>query len=291
MDSEVTEELAIGPANNVVAERLADAPGWEEYSARLRDTLWKVVNTTGVESLEVADLLVPEPLPSRCSSLRNGVKLNPAEAIGMIIDMLAGVSPYCRFMAPGLHVAAGYNGYVNIFISRDSADKLADLERKELCLQWCNRAPYSPDDIQLVEASADGGFWTSIRSAAEAAVVLLCERWAHGDYGCNWFLLNPNNIDEIIRSVQPRSLLCVAIDPDLHLNPALLKEDFTAFGAPLIPGRLRYSAYHWGANDLQELLDQGMAFMIATSDLRELCAVVPDTDGVVRGVWESVRLD
>ncbi|WP_336210131.1 hypothetical protein [Nonomuraea sp. LPB2021202275-12-8] len=285
MDSEVTEELVVGPADDAVAERLADAPGWEEYSARLRDTLWKVVKTTGVESLEVADLRVPEPLPTRHSSLRNGVELDLAGAIKMVVDMLAGVSPYCDFTAPGLHIAIGYNGYVNIYMTRGSADKLADLGREALRLQWCNRVPDFPDDIQIVEASADDSFWTSIRSAAETAVVLLCERWAHGDYGCNWFLLNPDNIDEICQSVQPRSLLCVAIDPDLHLNPALKEEDFTAFRAPLTPGRLTYAAHHWGVDDLQELVDQGMNFMVATSDLRELSAVVPDADGVVRGVW------
>ncbi|MGP3910070.1 hypothetical protein [Nonomuraea sp. 10N515B] len=284
MDREVTEELIVGPADDAVAEHLADAPGWEEYSARLRDTLWKVVKTTGVESLEVGNLLVPEPLPTRHSTLRNGVELGPAEAISMVVDMLAGASPYCRFTAPGLQISVGFNGYVSIYITRDSADKLADLGREVLRLQWCNRMPDFPDAGRLVEASADDIFWTSIRSVVETAVVLLCERWAHGDYGCNWFLLNPDNINEIRQSVQPRSLLCVAIDPDPHLNPALMEEDFTAFRAPLTSGRLTYAAYHWGADDLKELADQGMNFMIATSDLRE-SAVVPDADGVVRGVW------
>uniref|UniRef100_UPI003F49752D hypothetical protein n=1 Tax=Nonomuraea sp. CA-252377 TaxID=3240003 RepID=UPI003F49752D len=283
----MTEELTIGPADSDIAERLADAPAWGDYVTKLRDMLWKVVNTTGTASLEVVDLLVPEPLPETYSTLRNGVQLDPEQVISMVENMLAGVPPYCRFNAPRLHISVGYNGNVNIFVNRDSADRLAHLEGGVLSMRWNSRTPDFPGGIKLVDASADDKFWTSIKSAAETAPVLLCERWAFGAYGCDWFLLTPANINDVSRSVQPRSLLRSAIDPDLHINPALLGEDFTAFRAPLAPGRLQYAAFHWGVDDPQELVDQGLDLMICASDLRGPHAVVPDADGVVRGVWEA----
>ncbi|MEU0951194.1 hypothetical protein ABZ353_02285 [Streptomyces niveus] len=56
--------------------------------------------------------------------------------------------------------------------------------------------------------------------------------------------------------------------------------------APLPQGELAYRNYPGGADTLSEVTD-GFSLMLADAALGDWCAVVPDTDGVARGQWET----
>ncbi|MFB7345109.1 hypothetical protein ACFCZ6_34205 [Streptomyces hydrogenans] len=85
----------------------------------------------------------------------------------------------------------------------------------------------------------------------------------------------------------PRSLVGVAVVPELNLRADLLDEDFTAFAAPLPHGEPTHRNYPGGADTLSEVTRDGFSLMLADETLGDWCAVVPDADGVARGQWEN----
>lgn len=287
MDSEMTTEIVVSPRHESVRADLAEARGWSAYASELRSVLEVVIDTSGVGTLEVGELLVSQPLPDRHSRLRNGLEINPAEAMDLVVGMAAGCGPYCRLTGAGrLRIESGWDGAVHLSVTSNVANELVGLRALDLTLERRIAAPEPADVSRPVDAAADDAFWAAVQAAA-GGVTLLCERWAHGAYGCRWFRVTPGNAAEVAEAVRPRSLLCVVADPDLGLEPGLLDDDFTAFQAPLTPGELAYRAYPGGADDLAEVTDGGFSFMLEDSALVSWCAVVPDPDGVVRGQWED----
>ncbi|MEU4392802.1 RHS repeat-associated core domain-containing protein [Kribbella sp. NPDC023855] len=123
------------------------------------------------------------------------------------------------------------------------ADRFAD--ELNLFLEWRTSDLDPEEESELVDDAVNDEFWSSVRAAADG-LVLLCERWAHGAYGCRWFRVTAGNVAEVAQAERPRSLLCVVANPDLRLDAGLLDEDFTAFEAPLMPGQLSYRAYPGG---------------------------------------------
>jgi hypothetical protein len=246
-----------------------------------------VIGKSDVDSLEVGELLVGLPLPDGRSSLRNGVELSPSEAIDLIEGMVAGRGPYCRLSMPGrLHVESGWDGAVHLFVMPSVAADLVGLHSRDVSLQWRHAAPELVDLSNPVDAVADESFWDAVREVSERTT-LLCERWAHGAYGCRWFRVARENVGEVARVVSPRSLLCVITEPELQPNPGALEDDFTAFMAPLLPGELVHQAYPGGADSLSDVIGAGFSYMLADSGMGDWCAVVPDADGVNRGQWEN----
>ncbi|GAA3447995.1 hypothetical protein Pve01_63640 [Planomonospora venezuelensis] len=249
--------------------------------------LERVITASGVDVLEVGDLIVNQPLPEKYSRLRNGLEIETAEAVDLAVGMAVGDGPYCRLSKEGrLRVETGWDGNMHLYMTSRLANDLTGLHGRELSLDWCTAAPEPVDAPRLVDAAADDRFWATVQAATKS-VILLCERWAYGAYGCRWFRVTPENAAEIAYAVRPRSLLCVVADPDLRIEPALLDDDFTSFKAPLSPGELAYRAYPFGADDLSEVTAEGFSLMLRESELSKWCAVVPDSDGVVRGQWED----
>ncbi|MEU2429896.1 hypothetical protein ABZ611_10305 [Streptomyces sp. NPDC007861] len=255
--------------------------------ADLRRLLGVVVEQCGADRLEVTELLVSQPLPDRYWRLRNGIQVNPVEAIDLAERMAAGLGPYCQLVASGrLRVESGWDGAIHLSMDPAVANSLTGLTGDSLSLEWRASEPDPEEELSLVDDVVDDEFWNSVRVAA-GGLVLLCERWAHGAYGCRWFRVTEGNVAGVARAVWPRSLLCVVVDPDVRLDAGVLDEDFTAFEAPLTPGQLMYRAYPGGADSLSEVTDRGLSFMLADAVLGGRCAVVPDSDGVVRAAWES----
>ncbi|MFB8442545.1 hypothetical protein ACFC7A_26200 [Streptomyces niveus] len=280
-------ELIISPRGENVRAQLADAPAWSAYVTELRRVLLMAIEKSDVAFLEVGELLVSEPLPARFSHLRNGLEVRPVDAVDLVEEMVAGRGPYCRLLMPGrLHVEPGWDGAVHIYVRPSVAVDLGELGGGEAGFRWRDATPEPVDVSKLVDAVADEGFWSALRETAEG-VTLLCERWAHGVYGCRWFRVAPGNVTELARLVRPRSLLRSISAPDLRPKPEILEEDFTAFAAPLVPGELRYKAYPGGADSLSEVVTAGFPFVLADEVSGNRYAVVPDLDGVVRGQWEK----
>jgi hypothetical protein len=291
VDREVVTELIAGPRDENVRDALDEAKGWGSYAAELRGVLGAVIEASGTGTLEVGELLVGRPLPDELSALRNGMEVSPQEAMDLAVGMAAGRGPYCVLAgADQLRIESGWNGFVHLFITPQVADRVAGLHGDDVSLEWRTAAPEPADESRIVDNPADAEFWAAVRTAA-AELTLLCERWAHGAYGCRWFRVTSENSAEVAGAVRPRSLLCVVSDPELRLNTDLLDDDFTAFKAPLTPGELTYRSFPGGADTLSEITDEGFAFMLQDAALENWRAVVPDSDGVVRGSWEDFRED
>lgn len=283
----MTAELVVSPSDQHVRASLAEAPAWSAYAADLRRLLNVVIEECGADHLEVSELLVSEPLPDRYWRLRNGILASPVEAIDLAERMAAGFGPYCRLITPGrLRVESGWDGAIHLTMDPAVANSLTGLTGDNLCLEWRTSEPDPEEEPRLVDGVVDDEFWDSVRAAADG-LVLLCERWAHGAYGCRWFRVTVGNMTEVAQVVRSRSLLCVVANPDLRLDAGLLDEDFTAFEAPLTPGQLIYRAHPGGADSLAEVAGRGFSFMLADAVLAGWCAVVPDSDGVVRAAWDS----
>ncbi|MEU4653904.1 hypothetical protein AB0G32_08180 [Streptomyces sp. NPDC023723] len=253
----------------------------------LRRFLNAAIEACGADRLEVSELLVSQPLPDRYWKLRNGMQANAAEAIDLAERMAAGFGPYCRLITPGrLRIESGWDGAIHLSMDPAVANVLTGLAGDALSLEWRPAEQDSEEELKIIDDAVDDEFWNSVRVAADG-LVLLCERWAHGAYGCRWFRVTAGNVTEVAHTVRARSLLCVAANPNLQLDMGLLDEDFTAFEAPLTPGQLMHRAYPGGAESLAEVTDMGFSFMLADAALFGWCAVVPDSDGVARSTWES----
>ncbi|MFI7295235.1 hypothetical protein [Streptomyces sp. NPDC050121] len=287
MSTELSTELVLGPRSESVRDELAEASDWSAYAAELRRALATVIEKSDVDFLEVGELLVSQPLPGRYASLRNGVDVPPSEAIDLVEGMVAGRGPYCRLSMSGrLLIESGWDGAVHLYVTPAVTTELAGFRSGEVSLEWRSAVPEPVDVSKPVDAVADEGFWDAVREVSERAT-LLCERWAHGAYGCRWFRVTRDNVGEVARLVRPRSLLCVVAEPDLQPGPETLEDEFTAFADPLLPGELVYRAYPGGADSLSDVIGEGFSFMLADKAMGSWCAVVPDEDGVNRGQWES----
>ncbi|WP_371797428.1 hypothetical protein [Streptomyces sp. NBC_01718] len=283
----MNKELIISPRSESVRDELEDAPGWSSYAAELRRVLGSAIDKNGADFLEIGDLLVSRPLPGGYLSLRNGVEVHPLQAIDLVEGMAAGRGPYCRLSMPGrLQIESGWDGAVHLYTTRAVAADLAGIHGQGVILQWRDGAPEPTEISKSVDAVADESFWATVAEVSER-FTLLCERWAYGAYGCRWFRVTRENTAELARLMRPRSLVCMAIEPDVQPRPEVLEDDFTAFVAPLLPGELSYRAYPGGADTLSEVTGEGFSLMLADRVMGDWCAVVPDTDGVNRAQWES----
>ncbi|MFF8189986.1 hypothetical protein ACF05L_03680 [Streptomyces bobili] len=285
----MSKELIISPRSERVREELADAGAWSSYAAELRQVLGAVIEMSGVDFLEVGELLVSEPLPDRHLGLYNGAEVPFPQAIDLVEGMAAGRGPYCQLSAPGrLQIESGWDGAVHLYTTRAVAADLAGLHGQGVILQWREAAPEPTAISKPVGAVADESFWATVAKASER-FTLLCERWAYGAYGCRWFRVTRENAAELARLMRPRSLVCVATEPELQPRPELLEDDFTAFVAPLLPGELVYRAYPGGADTLSEVTGEGFSLMLADRVIGDWCVVVPDSDGANRAHWESPK--
>ncbi|MFI9339705.1 hypothetical protein ACIG0D_00270 [Streptomyces sp. NPDC052773] len=278
MAGELNKELIISPRSERVREELAGAAAWGSYAVELRRVLGAVIEKSGAGFLEVGELLVGEPLPAGCLGLFNGARVQTPQAIDLAEGMAAGRGPYCQLAAPGrVQIESGWEGAVHVYTTRAAAAGLAGLGGQDVILQWRDAAPEPTEIPEPVDAVADDSFWAAVAEASER-LTLLCERWAHGAYGCRWFRVTRENAAGLARLMRPRSLVYVVTEPELHPRPELLEDDFTAFAAPLLPGELTHRAYLGGAETLSEVTAEGFSLMLADTVMGDWCAVVPDSD-------------
>ncbi|MEU8347320.1 hypothetical protein AB0C74_36950 [Spirillospora sp. NPDC048832] len=287
MAGEMSKELVVSPRGERVREELADAGAWSSYAAVLRQVLGALIAKSDADLLEVRELLVSEPLPGRHLGLHNGAKVPLPQAIDLVEGMAAGRGPYCQLSILGwLQIESGWDGAVHLYTTQAVAADLAQFHCRDAILQWRDATPEPTTISKPVAVVADESFWEAVAKASER-FTLLCERWAYGAYGCRWFVVTRENVAELARLMRPRSLVCVASDPELQPSPELLEDDFTAFVAPLTPGELVYRAYPGGADTLSEVTSEGFSLMLADRVIGDWCAVMPDSDGVTRALWES----
>lgn len=291
MADRITLEVVVVPRDEGVRSKLDDAPGWPEYAAELRGVLGAAIAASGVGSLEIDGLNVREPLPVELAWLRNGVSVSPDEGADLFVAMLGrGTSPSFRLLgADVLRIEESWDGWVFLPTTQEVYEALEDLPDEHLEIGW---RPSEPDVMKVdipVKTVADEVFWAKVRAAAQNRATLLSERWAFGACGSRWFLLTPENVDEVIAVMQPGSLVSVAAAPDLRVR--LLDKGFTAFEAPLEPGELAYREVPFGVDDdeLAQVTGAGFNLFVSDVELAVLYAVVPDSDGVVRHQWDDPK--
>lgn len=228
MAGEMSKELIVGPRSERVREELAEAAAWSAYAAELRQVLGAAIEKSGADLLEVGGLLVSEPLPEERHGLRNGAEVRPPQATGLAEGMAAGRGPYCQLAAPGrLQIESGWDGAVHLYTTSAVAADLAGLHGEGVTFLWRDAAPEPVQVSDPVNAVADAGFWARVAEASER-LTLVCERWAYGAHGCRWFRVTPESTAEVARLPRPRSLVCVATEPELNPGAELLQDDFTA---------------------------------------------------------------
>lgn len=279
-------EICVSPSEKRAREHLAKAPTWSQYAAELQKFLHTAMKACGLRVFEVSELLVDEPLRDPYRSLRNGSKISPDEVVDLVERMVSGDGPYCRLIAPGgFYIQSGWDGAVHLSMDSTIADGMAGSIGAQLSI---DRRPVQEDLAEkecVIEKVADETFWTLARELADG-LLLLEERWANGAYGSTWFRVTTENVDEVAQAMQPRSRLCLAVNPDLRMEGELLDDAFTAFAAPLSPGYLVFRHYPGGADSFTEITELGLSLMLPDAALVGRCAVVPDSDGVVRAEWE-----
>jgi hypothetical protein len=199
VSTDLSIELVLGPHSESVRAELAEAPDWSEYAAELRRVLATAIEKSDVDFLEVGELLVSQPLPGGYASLRNGVDVPPSEAIDLVEGMVAGNGPYCRLSMSGrLLIESGWDGAVHLYVTPTVAMELAGFRSGDVSLEWRSAVPDPVDVSKPVDTVADEGFWDAVWEVSER-VTLLCERWAHGAYGCRWFRVTRENLVEVAK--------------------------------------------------------------------------------------------
>lgn len=266
--------ILVGPRDEDIVSKLDEAPGRPEYARELCEVFRVAIEASGVDVFEVGGLMLHEPLPEKRSWLRNGFRVPAAEAADLYVETVGrGYSPLFALESEVLRIELSWDGWVFLPATQEVWDAVEDLPEEQLEIGWRPGGLDGWDSDGLVEAVADEEFWSVVRAAARSRTTLLSEQWAGGGCGSRWFLVTPDNVDEVIAAMEPGSLVSVAVDPDLRVR--LLDKGFTAFTAPLAPGELVYREVPFGVDD--------------DAELAEVYAVVPGLDGVVRPRWDDPK--
>ena len=261
----MTVELVIAPAADEVAADLGDAESWGDYEQALRAVLAEVLGKAG--ALTVDSLIINEPLPERYAGLRPGARVEISDALDLAVGMVRGDGPYCTLRAAGgFELASGWDGAVHLLLPDKQELRLSAEQEAVLRLEWRDPPSVGPEDTPLITAVADEAFWAEVEAAASAALpepTLLAERWAYGRLGFRWFIVDPTTTWDLARAVEARSLLSVIVAPDPDPSPEELEDGF------------------------EEAIVGDLSLRIPDEALARWRAVVPDSDGVVRGRWED----
>jgi hypothetical protein len=193
-------EIVLSPRDESMRSDLAEAQGWGAYVSQLRGAIGMLIEASRTETLEVGDLYVGQPLPDGNGRLRNGMEVDPAEALNLVVGMAAGDGHYCSLAGARIRIETGWDGAIHLSVRPEvtvDLDGLRSCDLSDLSIGWCTADPAPTEASTLVGTAADSQFWAAVRAGLGEEVTLLCERWAHGAFGYRWFRLNPQNCSEV----------------------------------------------------------------------------------------------
>ncbi len=281
--------MILSPRDETVEDGLTTAQGWPAYAQALRGTLRRSLDAGGIRELEISGLMVSTPPSGPDSTLRNGQQITAARAAELAIGMAGGDGPYCMLSHPGkLQIVSGWDGAIHLLLTAEAAARMLLPSTDDEALIIETRPGVLDVDepaVDPVEEVADDAFWNSVAEAAADRLTLLCERWADGAHGSTWYRVTQDNVRLIASAVSPRSLICVAVAPDLRPDLDLTEHGFTAFAPSPQPGRLAHRFFACGSEDVEGTVASGFSLTLLESAFTS-CAVVPDPDGVVRADWD-----
>lgn len=296
----MTIELTVSPIKSDLREELAEASGWTTYVDEVFGLLDAVLGATREQGpVRLGDVLVPRPRGRTASVdaidwmvLRNGLTVTDAQARSLVARMLSGEGPYaCLWRLDAFRVEPGWDGALRMVLS-PSLEQLVTVRSRGL-LSASVSSDVTGEGLRWESVIFDAARYVAFSSDLVAATtsgrrLVMSERWAHGYRSDRWWGVTADNVEEVLTSVSPCSLLSLFVDPVVHASLPMGDEvDFVAFRD--INGAGRLDAVH--VSDLDERLDLAAGGYDAVIDAEasaSSCAVVPDEAGVVRADWDSI---
>ncbi|QCD60337.1 RNA-binding protein [Streptomyces hawaiiensis] len=232
--------------------------------------------------------------PPDLTGYHDGAEVSLSVALELVRAMLRDQGAWCRLEAGDVFtVHVGWDQYVYVGSDRPCADAVARTRELGLFAEPLTALPYAAeiDEAEVIEP-ADKNFWTRVRTALASRQTLLLEE----TYVCNaarWHRLTQENLDTVRAGLGPRARLTVWPDltPDVGAVLAALPEEgsvefvWEAQDGMISSAIVDDTEYH----ELATQVTDARAACVLPLSLDErhplLCAVLPDSDGVLRARW------
>jgi small subunit ribosomal protein S1 len=232
--------------------------------------------------------------PPDLTGYHDGAEVSLSVALELVRAMLRDQGAWCRLEAGDVFtVHVGWDQYVYVGSDRPCADAVARTRELGLFAEPLTASPYVAeiDEAEVIEP-ADEDFWTRVRTALASRQKLLLEE----TYVCNaarWHRLTQENLDTVRAGLGPRARLTVWPDltPDVGAVLAALPEEgsvefvWEAQDGMISSAIVDDTEYH----ELATQVTDARAACVLPLSLDErhplLCAVLPDSDGVLRARW------
>ncbi|MFG3013613.1 RNA-binding protein [Streptomyces cinerochromogenes] len=232
--------------------------------------------------------------PPDLTGYHDGAEVPLPVALELVRAMLRDQGAWCRLEAGDVFtVHVGWDQYVYVGSDRPCADAVARTRELGLFPEPLTASPYAAelDEPEVTEA-ADEDFWARVRTALAARQTALLEE-AYVRNAARWHRLTAENLDAVRAGLSPRALLSVwpDLDPDVGaVLAALPEEGAVEFVWEAQDGTISHAVVDdTEYQELAALVADARAACALPLDLDErhplLCAVLPDSDGVLRARW------
>ncbi|WP_405827896.1 RNA-binding protein [Streptomyces sp. NBC_01176] len=232
--------------------------------------------------------------PPDLTGYHDGAEVSLPVALELVRAMLRDQGVWCRLEAGGTFtVHVGWDQYVYVGSDRPCTDAVARTWELGLFLEPMAASPYAaeleePGNTQ----TADEDFWTHVQTElASRQALLLEETCVRG--AARWHRLKAENLDAVRAGLGPRALLTVWPDLTADVDTVLagLPEEGSVelvWEAP--DGTIGHAIVHDTDHEQLAILVAGAraacALPVHVDDHHPLlCAVLPDSDGVLRARW------
>ncbi|MFD8968175.1 RNA-binding protein [Streptomyces sp. NPDC059568] len=232
--------------------------------------------------------------PPDLTGYHDGAEVSLPVALELVRAMLRDQGAWCRLEVGDVFtVHVGWDQYVYVGSDRPCADAVARTRELGLFPEPLTASPYAAevDEAEVIEPAGED-FWTRVRTALASRQTLLLEE-TYVRNAASWHRLTPENLDTVRAGLGPRALLTVWPDltPDVGAVLAALPEEGSVeFVREAQDGMI--SSAIVDDTEYQELATQvadARAACVLPLSLDErhplLCAVLPDSDGVLRARW------
>ncbi|MER7408453.1 RNA-binding protein [Streptomyces sp. NPDC000070] len=232
--------------------------------------------------------------PPDLTGYHDGAEVSLPVALELVRAMLRDQGAWCRLeLGDVFTVHVGWDQYVYVGSDRPCADAVTCTRELGLFPEPLTASPHAAEaDEAEVTEPADEDFWTRLRTALVSRQTLLLEE-TYVRNAARWHRLTPENLDTVRAVLGPRSLLTVWPDltPDVGaVLAALPLEGSVEFVWEAQEGMISHAIVdHTEYQELTTHVADARAACALPLHFDErhplLCAVLPDSDGVLRARW------
>ncbi|MEU6670436.1 RNA-binding protein [Streptomyces sp. NPDC046727] len=232
--------------------------------------------------------------PPDLTGYHDGAEVCLPVALELVRAMLRDQGAWCRLEVGDVFtVHVGWDQYVYVGSDRPCADAVARTRELGLFPEPMTASPHAAEcDEAEVTEPADEDFWARVRRELAARQTALLEE-TYVRNAARWHRLTPENLDAVRAGLGPRALLSVWPDltPDVAAVLAALPEEGSVeFVWETQDGTISHAIVD--DTDYRELAvlvagaRAARALPVCLDEHRPLlCAVLPDSDGVMRARW------